>query len=211
MHSNSITVVKRDGSYDNLDLAKIRKAINWGLTGLDLNPLELESALNLVFRDGISTEEIQQNLIHTALNLIGSPSDSNFLDNTQWAVAAARYYLMDMYKKACQNRDVSHFGYGQDFYQYLRKSINLGVYTDKSLITSYTKEEIRHLGFHIDQKYDMLLDYTAAYSAMTKECRTYEGKPWELIQERLMVGAMQQFKDWDKKSRISMVLKYYTN
>jgi len=46
---NRITVIKRKGVREPLNIEKIRKVINWAAEGLELNPLKLEAKLKLHF------------------------------------------------------------------------------------------------------------------------------------------------------------------
>jgi len=56
-------VVKRSGKREQLDINKIRIALEFAFKGLNVDPLELETDARIQFRDGITTEEIQAVLI----------------------------------------------------------------------------------------------------------------------------------------------------
>ncbi|MDU7693678.1 MAG: ribonucleoside-diphosphate reductase subunit alpha [Helicobacter sp.] len=88
-----ITVVKRNGKIEPLDIKKIQKYTRAAVDGLDnVSQSELEVSANLHFRDGISTEFIQQTLIKTAVDKID-------IDTPNWTFVAARLFLYDLYHK----------------------------------------------------------------------------------------------------------------
>ena len=71
MNQQDITVVKRDGRVEDLDLDKLHVMVEEaceGLAGVSASQVEMTSALS--FYDGISTEDIQQTLIRSASDLI---------------------------------------------------------------------------------------------------------------------------------------------
>ena len=91
--TKAIYVLKRDGSKEMLDIGKIRKqslAAVEGLENVDFSELELDAKIQ--FRNGISTEEIQQTLIKTAVDKID-------IDRPHWSFVAARLTLFEMYHK----------------------------------------------------------------------------------------------------------------
>ncbi|NEO70131.1 ATP cone domain-containing protein, partial [Moorena sp. SIO3H5] len=64
-----IQVIRRDGSFAPLDISKIRSVVDWACAGKDVNPITLEAGLTTRLRDGVSTREIQDNLINCALEM----------------------------------------------------------------------------------------------------------------------------------------------
>ena len=69
--SNPVTirVRKRRGNIENYNIEKIRACIGRACEGLDVNPLSLESLFDASIYDGITTTEIQTNLIHHSKTL----------------------------------------------------------------------------------------------------------------------------------------------
>lgn len=61
-------VLRRDGSFAPLDILKIRKVIDWACNGLEVNHIELEAGVTTRLKDGVTTREIQDNLIDCALS-----------------------------------------------------------------------------------------------------------------------------------------------
>ena len=69
--SNRITVQKRSGTIENLNLDKIHKMVDEaceGLAGVSASQVEMNSGIQ--FYSGITTEEIQEILIRSASDLI---------------------------------------------------------------------------------------------------------------------------------------------
>ena len=73
------TVIKRDNRISELDIKEIRKALVWASRGLDdkVNYLELESHVVSIYKDRVSTEEIQKSLIDIALKFVNFNSLSH--------------------------------------------------------------------------------------------------------------------------------------
>ena len=65
-----MNVIKKSGRIDPFDISKIKKMIDFACDGLEVNPLLLESKINLTFRNNIKTTEIRQNLIGVCIELI---------------------------------------------------------------------------------------------------------------------------------------------
>ena len=86
-------VVKRNGRTEELDISKIKKFTGDAVAGLENVSLsELEVDAKIQFRDMITTEEIQQTLIKTAVDKID-------IDRPNWTFVAARLFLYDLYHK----------------------------------------------------------------------------------------------------------------
>ena len=97
MTSKMITVTKRSGRIEPLDITKIQKYTNEAVIGLEnVSQSELELDAKIQFRDKITTEEIQLTLVKTAVDKID-------VDRPDWTFVAARLFLYDLYHK------VSHF------------------------------------------------------------------------------------------------------
>ena len=85
-----LTVIKRNGRIEPLDISKIQKYTRAAVEGLEgVSQSELEVDAKIQFRDRISTEEIQQTLIKTAVDKID-------VDRPNWTFVAARLFLYDL-------------------------------------------------------------------------------------------------------------------
>ena len=82
---------KRSGKREQIDVNKIKAVVAMATNSLDVNPLELESRVSTVFREGVSTREIQDNLINQALTLTS-------VQEPDWRYVAGRLLMMDYHK-----------------------------------------------------------------------------------------------------------------
>ena len=86
-----IMVIKRNGRTEPLDITKIQKYTSASVKGLDnVSQSELEVDAQIQFRDGITTKEIQETLIKTAVDKID-------IDRPNWTFVAARLFLFNLY------------------------------------------------------------------------------------------------------------------
>ena len=90
---DTITVTKRNGRIEPLDIAKIQKHTYAAVEGLEgVSQSELEVDAKILFKDKITTEEIQHTLIKTAVDKID-------VNTPNWSFVAARLFLYDLYHK----------------------------------------------------------------------------------------------------------------
>ena len=65
MNGNGLSIVKRDGSKENLNLDKIHKMVEAACDGINgVSASQVEMSANLSFYDGVTTQEIQDTLSH---------------------------------------------------------------------------------------------------------------------------------------------------
>jgi len=92
-----IRIVKRSGRVETLDITKIQKNTSASVAGLaGVSQSELEVDANLQFQDMMSSENIQQTLIKTAVDKID-------IDRPNWTFVASRLFLYDLYHKVGRN------------------------------------------------------------------------------------------------------------
>ena len=85
-----LTIVKRNGRREPLDITKIQKYTSAAVKGLtNVSQSELEVDAQIQFRDGITSNEIQHTLIKTAVDKID-------IDSPNWTFVAARLFLYDL-------------------------------------------------------------------------------------------------------------------
>ena len=101
----TIQVIKRDGRKEELDVAKIKAVIDWACEGLDVNPLLLGSSLTTRLKDGVTTREIQDNLVDAAATLASAK-------DPHWTYVAGRLHMWGKRKDIRLTR-----GYEYDFYK----------------------------------------------------------------------------------------------
>ena len=82
-----ITIIKRNGRREPLDITKIQKYTSAAVQGLtNVSQSELEVDAQIQFRDGTTSREIQETLIKTAVDKID-------IDAPNWTYVAARLFL----------------------------------------------------------------------------------------------------------------------
>ena len=141
----AMNVVTNSKKVEPFDIGKIRRVIAYACEGLDVNPLELESKIDIVFKDGMSTSDIQKNLIQNARTLITPKT----LD---WNIVAGRLWTMDIWKKT--DGRVIHLK------AFLSKMFESGIYAHPGLLV-YSSEELDELNSVLDPYRDFAFSYSA--------------------------------------------------
>ncbi len=131
------------------------------------------------------------------------------MDQPDWTYVAAELYASDLYKKAAEHRryDASE-KYG-DFYKLLQELTQVGIYSQE-LMSSYSPEEITELGQEIDPARDLLFNYIGLFLLADRYlAKDYEGRLFELPQERFLVIAMTLMQNEPKEHRLERVKEAY--
>ena len=181
-----ITITKRDGRKETFQIEKIRTVIEYACEGLEVNPLELEAKFDEFLTDGITTTQIQDNLIYHARTL-SSPQTPD------WNFVAGRLATM--------NRWHETGAYDLEFPVFLNDMIEAGVYQHPNLL-KWTEKQIRKVGDAIVQERDLDLSYAAVINAEKKYL--LEG---ECLQQLFMVNAM--ILCTNKKNRVREAIRLY--
>jgi ribonucleoside-diphosphate reductase alpha chain len=185
-----LTVIKRNGRTEPLDISKIKKYTSSAVEGLENVSLsELEVDAKIQFRDQISTAEIQQTLIKTAVDKID-------IDRPNWTFVAARLFLYDLYHK------VNGFsGYG-----HLRDYLAKGEKEGRIILGLKEKYDLDDLNNHIDVSRDLQFTYLGVKTLHDRYLlKNRKGEPIELPQHMFMAISMflaqNEFnpQDWAKK------------
>ena len=180
---NMTQVVKRNNKISGLDIKEIRKALVWAVRGLEdkINYLEIETQIESIYRDKISTEEIQKSLIDIALRLTS-------VDQPEWRILAGRLLVMEVYKEAAINRNYQTFGYG-DYLAFVKSAVEKGLY-DKKLIDIYSDEELQEASKFINPDYDIAFDYAGMNMIVNRYLIQDRKKVFELPQEMFLTIAL---------------------
>ena len=185
-----LTVQKRNGRIEPLDISKIQKYTSSAVQGLDnVSQSELEVDAKIQFRDKITTEEIQKTLIKTAVDKID-------IDRPNWTFVAARLFLYDLYHK------VNGFtGYGS-FTEYLERGEKEG----RLALGLKEKYDLKDLEAHIKPERDLQFNYLGIKTLHDRYLiKNRQGRPIELPQHMFMAIAMflaqneLNSQDWAKK------------
>ncbi len=190
MTSKMLTVTKRNGRIEPLDITKIQKYTGEAVEGLEnVSQSELELDAHIQFRDRISTEEIQQTLIKTAVDKID-------VDRPDWTFVAARLFLYDLYHKVS----------GFTGYIHLRDYFEKGEKEGRILLGLKEKYDLDDLNAYIDPKRDLQFTYLGVRTLYDRYLlKDRRGNPIELPQHMFMAIAMflaqNEFnpQDWAKK------------
>ena len=196
-----IQVIKRDGTFAPWDTSKIRKVLEWANLGLDnIHYLELESHVENVTRDKISTHEIQQSLVSLALRM-------TTVEQPEWRIFAARLQVMDLYKEVSYQRQIDGFAYG-DYLDFVKLAISKGLY-DKSLLNFYTEEDLNQAGSFISPEYDLNFDFAGMHMLMNRYLIQERGKAFELPQEMFLTIALFLATPEKPENRLKVAEEFY--
>ncbi len=131
------------------------------------------------------------------------------MEDPNWTFLAANLYIEELYRSASTNRRYKHEEKYGDFYSLITELTNIGIYSDE-LLQSYTKEEIDCLGAEIVPERDKLFNYIGLFLLADRYlAKDYEGKSYELPQERFMIIAMTLMKNEPKAGRLEFVKEAY--
>ena len=196
----SITVVKRSGSTESLDLDKIHVMVEHACKDLaGVSESQVEMNANLQFFDGISTEDIQQILIKSANDLIT-------LDAPNYQYVAARLLLFSLRKSVYWDHPDNH----PTVYEQVIRGVEWGVYDD-DLLNFYSQEEWDELDGYIDHDRDYLFTYAGLRQVTDKylvQDRS-SGQVYETPQFMYMLIAATLFAQYPHDTRIDYVRRYY--
>ena len=198
--TKDISVKKRNGrGTEPLDLNKIHVMVEEAckdISGVSASQVEMNAELALY--NGITTSDIQENLIRSASDLIS-------LDNPNYQFVAARLLLFSLRKS------IYHRLHDQpSLIDQINYGITKGVYDD-AILNYYTEEEISTLDGFIDHDRDLKFTYAGLRQVFDKylvQDRS-SGKVYETPQFMYMLIAMTIFHAYPQETRLSYVKRYY--
>ena len=197
--SNGITVIKRNGDKDSLNLEKVHKMVEHaceGLAGVSASQVEISSGIQ--FFDGIKTSQIQEILVKSASDLIS-------LENPNYQYVASRLLLFDLRKQLNNHYEKHPF-----ILDHVKKCADLDVY-DKSIIKKYTDEEWKQIDSYIDYGRDYLFSYAGMRQVVDKylvQDRS-SGELYETPQQMYIMIALTLFQQYPTETRLDYVRRYY--
>ncbi len=170
-----IRVVKRNGRVETLDVGKIQKYTSAAVEGLvRVSQSELEVDAKLQFRDMISSQEIQQTLIKTAVDKID-------IDRPDWTFVASRLFLYDLYHKVT----------GFTGYNHLREHFERGEKEGRIVLGLKDKYDLDDLNDYIKPERDLQFTYLGIRTLYDRYLlKDRDGTPMELPQQLFMGVAM---------------------
>jgi len=187
-----ITVIKRNGRTEPLDITKIQKYTSEAVTGLDnVSQSELEVDAQIHFRDGITSKEIQQTLIKTAVDKID-------IDAPNWTFVAARLFLFNLY----------HQVNGFSGYDSLEKYFKKGEEEGRILKGLKDLYDLDRLEKHIQPERDLQFNYLGIKTLYDRYLiKDRNSNPIELPQHMFMAIAM--FLAQREENREEWAIKFY--
>ena len=203
MNGNGLSIVKRDGSKENLNLDKIHKMVEAACDGINgVSASQVEMSANLSFYDGVTTQEIQDTLIKSASDLIS-------LDTPNYQYVAARLLLFAIRKDVFNTKWKDSKIY-PPLKEIVERNIEIGVY-DKELISYYDDDEWSRLNSYLNHNRDLLFAYAGLRQVVDKylvQDRS-TGKLYESPQFMYILISAVLFKDYPKETRLNYVKRYY--
>jgi len=197
---SEISVVKRNGSVETLNLDKIHTMVEHACRGLaGVSESQVEMNANLQFFDGIKTSDIQEILIRSANDLIS-------LDAPNYQFVAARLLLFGLRK--------SVYGGHPDYRPFLFDHVTeccVGSVYDSEIMDKYSPEEWETIDSFIDNDRDYLFTYAGLRQVVDKylvQDRS-SGEIYETPQQMYIMIAATLFRDYPKETRLSYVKRYY--
>ena len=203
MNGNGLSIIKRDGSKENLNLDKIHKMVEAACDGINgVSASQVEMSANLSFYDGVTTQEIQDTLIKSASDLIS-------LDTPNYQYVAARLLLFAIRKDVFNTKWKDSKIY-PPLKEIVERNIELGVY-DKELIGYYDDDEWGKLNSYLNHNRDLMFAYAGLRQVVDKylvQDRS-TGKLYESPQFMYILISAVLFKDYPKETRLNYVKRYY--
>ncbi|KZN64692.1 ribonucleotide-diphosphate reductase subunit alpha [Pseudoalteromonas luteoviolacea CPMOR-1] len=196
--NQQLSVSKRNGRKEPLDLDKIHRVITWAAEGLDnvsVSQVELKS--HIQFYDGIRTEDIHETIIKAAADLISK-------DTPDYQYLAARLAVFHLRKKAYGQFEPPHL------YDHVAKLVDDKRY-DEHLLKDYTREEFNELNDYIDHSRDMTFSYAAVKQLEGKYLvqNRVSGEIYESAQFLYILVAASLFSDYEKETRLDYIKRFY--
>ncbi|MFK5881475.1 MAG: ribonucleoside-diphosphate reductase subunit alpha [Sulfurospirillum sp.] len=185
-----LTVQKRNGRIEPLDISKIQKYTSSAIEGLEnVSQSELEVDAKIQFRDKITTKEIQKTLIKTAVDKID-------IDRPNWTFVAARLFLYDLYHKVNKFTGYCH----------LKEYFERGEKKGRILLGLKDKYDLDDLDAYLKPERDLQFTYLGIKTLHDRYLiKNAQGVPIELPQHMFMAIAMflaqneLNSQDWAKK------------
>lgn len=196
--TQQLTVTKRNGSTEKINLDKIHKVITWAAEGLDnVSVSQVEMKSHIQFYDGMKTSDIHETIIKAAADLISE-------DTPDYQYLAARLSVFHLRKKA----------YGQfeppTLFNHVLNLIELGKY-DKHIVEDYTQEEFDLMDQMIDHNRDMDFSYAAVKQLEGKYFvqNRVTGAIYESAQFLYILVAACLFAKYPKDTRLDYIKRFY--
>ena len=177
----TIMIKKRNGRKEVLDITKIQKMTidaTKDLDGVSQSELELDS--HIKFIDGMSSSDIQDALIKTAVEKID-------IDVPNWTFVAARLFLYDLYHRV----GIATNGIKGEPYCHLKTYIKHGIEAGRLIPNLANGYDLDDLNSYVEPKRDFLFNYLGVKTLYDRYLiKNNKAQPIELPQQMFMAIAM---------------------
>lgn len=192
-----ISVLKRNGTKESLDLNKFHKVVEWAcerVTGVSESEIEIKSQIQ--FFNGMKTTDIQETLIKAAADLISE-------DTPNYQYVAGNLINYNLRKEVYGNFNPS------DLATHIKQVVDAGYY-DSEILSWYGPDDLRLLDGYIDHNRDFALTYAGMEQFRGKYLvkNRVTGKYYETPQMTFMLIAMVLFRDY-KEDRLKWIKELY--
>ena len=193
-----IMIQKRNGRKEVLDITKIQKMTieaTEDLEGVSQSELELDAQIKFI--DGMSSADIQDALIKTAVEKID-------IDVPNWTFAASRLFIFDLYHRVGK---VTH-GIKGEPYCHLREYLKYGKDAGRLIPNLGEGYDLDELNDYIDPSRDYLFNYLGIKTLYDRYLiKNRDGVPIELPQQMFMAIAM--FLAQNEENKQEKVKEFY--
>jgi ribonucleoside-diphosphate reductase alpha chain len=177
----AIMIQKRNGRQEVLDITKIQKhtiSATADLEGVSQSELEIDAQIKFI--DGMSSSDIQDALVKTAVEKID-------IDVPNWTFVAARLFLFDLYHKVGK---ATH-GIKGNAYCHLKDYIIYGQEAGRIIPGLETGYDLDELSAYLDPARDCLFNYLGMKTLYDRYLlKNNDKQPIELPQQMFMGIAM---------------------
>ena len=196
--NNSLSVSKRDGTKEPLDLDKIHRVITWAAKGLDnVSVSEVEIRSHIQFYDGIKTEDIHETIIRAAADLISEQTpDYQYL--------SARLAVFHLRKKSYGRFEPPRL------FDHVTSMVSDGRY-DEHLLADYSEQEFDKMDEFIIHDRDLNFSYAAVKQLEGKYLvqNRVTGEIYESAQFLYILVAACLFAKYPKTTRLDYIKRFY--
>ena len=194
----AIMIQKRNGRKEILDITKIQKMTIDATANLDgVSQSELELDAQIKFIDGMSSSDIQDALIKTAVEKID-------IDVPNWTFVAARLFVFDLYHRVGK---ATH-GIKGEPYCHLKDYLKYGKEAGRLLPNLGEGYDLDDLNNYIDSSRDFLFNYLGIKTLYDRYLlKNNQAQPIELPQHMFMAIAM--FLAQDEKNKQQCAKEFY--